>query len=123
LIFAGHDGFADLALVARRRRRAFDAVERLGEDACGAGLTDAACAGEKICVGDAAALQGVDKGLRDGFLADEIAELLRALAARQDRVFGALLLRPRFSYARVRILVPTLQRGNGGFPRPSVGTR
>ena len=41
-VFAGGDGLADVALVARRRRRPLHAVERLGQDAGGAGLADAA---------------------------------------------------------------------------------
>ena len=53
-----------------------------------AGLADAAGPGEQIGMGDAVAFEGIDQHLRDRFLADQIAELLRPIAAGQDRVLG-----------------------------------
>ena len=64
----------------------FYAVERLGEDAGGAGLADAAGAGEEVGVGDAAGLQRVDERRGDVFLADQVGELLRPVAPRDDGV-------------------------------------
>ena len=39
-------------------------------------------------MGDAVAFDGVDQRLRDRLLADEIAELLRPIAPREDGVLG-----------------------------------
>ncbi len=63
------------------------AVEGLGQDARGGGLADAARPGEQVGMGDAVAFQGVDQGLGHRFLADEVGELLRPIAAGQDGVF------------------------------------
>ena len=52
------------------------------------GFADAAGPGEEVGVGDALALDGVLEDLGDRFLADEIAELLRTIAAGQDGVLG-----------------------------------
>ena len=81
----------DAACRCRTRRRAsavgpVDAVERLGQDAGGGGLADAAGAGEEVGVGDAIGLDGVGQGLGDRLLADEVGELLRPIAAGQDGV-------------------------------------
>ena len=85
-VLAGGDALADVAFAAGRGRRSLLAVERLGEDAGGRGLADAACSGEEIGVGDAVALEGVGQGAGDRLLADEVGEGLRPIAPRQDGV-------------------------------------
>src|SRR5262249_22447650 len=87
-VFAGGDALADLAAVAGRRRGPTDAVEGLGQDAGGGGLTHAPGPREEVGVGHAVAGQGIHQGLGGGLLADEIAELLGAVATGQDRVLG-----------------------------------
>ncbi len=85
-ILAGRNCPADFAFAARRGGRPVDAVQRLGEDAGSAGLADAARPGEEIGVRHPAALDGVAERLRDRLLADQLAELLRPIAACKDRV-------------------------------------
>ena len=85
-VFAGGDHLAVDALVAGLGGRPADAVERLGEDASGGGLADAAGAGEQVGVGDAIGLEGVDQRPGHRLLADEVAEALRAVTAGQDGV-------------------------------------
>ena len=85
-VVAGGDAQADVALVARRGRRAVDAVERLGQDAGGRRLADAAGAGEQIGVADAVAGDGLLQRLGDVLLADQLVERLRPVAAGDDDV-------------------------------------
>ena len=85
-VAAAGDALADVALVAGRGRRPVHAVQGLGEDAGGRGLADAASAGEEIGVADAVGGDGVGEGLRDLLLADELAEILRPIAAGDDDV-------------------------------------
>ena len=85
-IVAGGDAQADVALVARRRRRAVLAVERLGQDAGGRGLADAAGTGEQIGVADAVAGDGLLQRPGDVLLADQLVERLRPIAASDDGV-------------------------------------
>ena len=80
------DALADVALVAGRRRRALHAVERLGQDAGGRRLADAAGAGEQVGVADAIAGDGVLQRPGDVLLADELVERLRPIAASDDGV-------------------------------------
>src|SRR5207249_1190967 len=71
-VLAGRNGATAVANTAGGRGRPLLAVQGLGEDARGAGLADAAGAGEEVSVSDAVAFESVDEGLRDGFLANEI---------------------------------------------------
>ena len=82
------DGQAAFALVARCRGRAGDAVQRLGQDAGGARLADAACPREQVGVRDPARLQRVDEGRGNVFLPDQVRELLGPVAPGHDRVLG-----------------------------------
>ncbi len=68
---AGGDLPACRTLVARAVRGAELAVERLGEDARGGRLADAADAGEEIGLRDAALAQRIRERRHDGLLADE----------------------------------------------------
>ena len=99
LIIAAGDGFAVVALIARRWRWAVNAIQGLRENARRAGLADAACAREEISMSDALTLQGIDQGLRDGFLANQIAELLRPITAGED---GVVVVRRRHCGGRRR---------------------
>ena len=80
---------ADVALVAGRRRRAALAVERLGQNAGGRGLADAAGTGEQIGVADAIAGDRLLQRPGDVLLADQLVERLRPIAASDDDVFAA----------------------------------
>ncbi len=92
-VAAGHDGGFDFFT--------FVAVEGFGEDAGGGGFTHAAGSGEEIGVGETIAGDGVLEGAGDGFLADEIIEGLRAVAAGEDGVgHGGRVWRKGAGYQR-----------------------
>ena len=80
------DGGAWLALVAGLVGGAFDAVERLGEDARHGGLADAARPAEEVGVRHAVELDGVLEGLGDDILPDETLERPRAVFSRQNQI-------------------------------------
>jgi hypothetical protein len=82
---------ARLALAARVDRRAAlpigaDAVERLGDQARGAGLAHPAHAGHQKGMGQTVAPDGIGQGLDHGFLPDQRREGLRAILARQHAI-------------------------------------
>ncbi len=87
-VFALGNGRAAAAHVARRRRRSFGAIQRLGEDARSRSLADTAGAGEQVGVRDPVAGHGVLQRLCHRFLADQLVELLRAVTPGHDGVFG-----------------------------------
>ena len=88
-VVAGRHAAADVALVARRRRRALHAVERLGENPRGRRLADAAGTGEQIGVPDAVAGDRLLERPGDVLLADQLVERLRPIAAGDDDVLAA----------------------------------
>ena len=88
---AGGDLAAVLACAAGLDAVPVRAVQRLREDAGGRGLADAARADEQVGVRDAAALDGVAQGADDVLLADNVAEVRRAVLQRQGDVDGFLL--------------------------------
>ena len=67
-------------------RRALLAVQRLGQDAGGRGLADAAGAGEQIRMADAIGRNRVRQRLGDVLLADQFGERLRPIAPGDDDV-------------------------------------
>ena len=83
---AGGDLLAVVADAAGRGGRALHAVERLGEDARGRGLADAARPDEEIGVGEAVLLDRVLQRLRDVVLPDQIVKRLRPIFARENLV-------------------------------------
>ena len=85
------DAFGDLAaddaLIARLDGRALHAVQRLGENARAGGLAHAADAGEEIRVMNAARLDRILQSADRRLLADDVAESLGAVFAR-ERLIG-----------------------------------
>ena len=93
---AFHDGGAVLADFVELDRRLVDGgglvVQRTGEDARRRRLADAAHAGQHPCLGDAAGGESVGQGADHRLLADETAEIGRAIFARQHAVAAVRLL-------------------------------
>ena len=75
------DRAAGVALVARGRRRALHAVERLGDDPGERGLTGSARAREQIRLADQIALDRVAKRSHDRLLAHHLVEVLGPVLA------------------------------------------
>ena len=82
----GGHGFAGVADSAGLGRRAFFAVERLGQDAGRAGLAAAPGAGKKVGVGDTARFEGLFEGCGDKLLSRELLEGLGSFSCRGDFV-------------------------------------
>ena len=72
---AAHDLEAEVARVARLRRRPLLAVERLGEEPREGGLADAARSYKEIGMRHAVALDRVRQGAGDVFLPDDVGKL------------------------------------------------
>ena len=85
-VLAGGDRLARVANAARSSRRAFLAVERLGEHPRHRRLADAAGAGEEIGMSDAAGDDRLLQRFDDDVLTDEIFEPLRPITASEDGV-------------------------------------
>ena len=86
---AAGDFLAAVAHAAGRDGRPVHAVERLGQDARGRGLADAARADEKIGVGEPILLDRVLERARDVLLADEVVERLRPIFSRENLIAHA----------------------------------
>ena len=101
------DGEANVALVARRRRRPLDAIQALRQNPGGRSLADPARATEQISVPHAVGRNRPGHRPRDVLLPDQLLEGLRAVAARDDDIravvgglgfrFGHVTLRQRES--------------------------
>ncbi len=76
----------DRAGVVRLRRRAVDAVQRLGQDPRRGRLPHAADAGEEVSVMDAVAFDGVVQRAHSRLLTDDIFEGLRTVFPRESLV-------------------------------------
>src|SRR5262249_30559693 len=88
-VFTGSNTLTDFTGIAGSRRWALNAVERFGQDASSRCLADATSSCEEIGMGNPIAFQGVNQGFRYGFLANQVGELLRAIATGKDSIdFG-----------------------------------
>jgi hypothetical protein len=83
---AGGDLAAGIAHAAGCGGGRVDAAERLGQDARGRGLADAARADEEVSVREPVLRDGVFEGTRDVFLADDVVENLGPVLARENLV-------------------------------------
>ena len=103
------------------------AVERLGQDAGGRRLADAAGAGEQIGVADAVAGDRLLQRAGDVLLADQLLERLRPIAASDDdvaavgtrlRVVASLMASRRSSLSRQMTAIQELQSSSTAGERP-----
>src|SRR5262249_13994726 len=127
---AGGDALADFTDVTGRGGGTLNAVEGLGQDPRRGRFADAARTGEEVGVGDPITLEGVGKGLRYGFLTDQVRKLLWPAAPRQHGIVLPVGVRRRHAggfwifdcrtslnrHASIKNR-PVKKGARGGFPR------